>query len=114
MAKKSSYMNRALRSNDRRFATVLGKMGYARSDIRADATSTKAAAPKKKKAAPEPVIDATEDADKIALDGAREEYQLKMGKRPFMGWDIDTLNEKMKEGIANKTADEKKAGKESD
>lgn len=121
MAKKSSYMNRAMRSNDRRFATVLGKMGYARSDIRAESTTVKAPTPKRKvkeklvvdPATKEPAL-VDEDAGRAALESAREEYTLKIGKRPFMGWDLDTLNERMKEGIAIKSADDKKIGKESE
>lgn len=90
---RNTYMTRALKSQDRRYATVLEKLGYSRSDMRASeqpkATKTKKPA---KGASDAPVED---DSEKLALDSAREEYLLKVGKRPFMGWDVATLKEKM-------------------
>jgi hypothetical protein len=35
--------------------------------------------------------------DEIAA--ARAEYQEKVGKRPFMGWDVETLRAKMAEAV---------------
>ena len=101
-------MTRALRSSDRRYATVLEKMGYARSDLRADTTpakmTKKVAQPKQRTKAtkdesdikvPTNEPDPGDDAGRLELDSAREEYMLKFGKRPFMGWDITTVREKI-------------------
>lgn len=71
--KKSTYMDRALQSRDPRFARVLGKLGYDRRDMGAEG----------------------QEADE--LSPLREQYQAIVGKRPFMGWDADTLRQKMAE-----------------
>lgn len=71
---KNGYLDRAERARDPRFARILGKLGYERRDM---------------VAAPGPVK-AVDD-----LSGLREEYETKVGKRPFMGWDADTLREKI-------------------
>lgn len=75
--KKSTYMDRALRAQDPRYARILTKLGYARRDM----------------AAEEPKPD--------ELSALREQYQAMVGKRPFMGWDADTLRQKIAE--ANKS-----------
>lgn len=75
--KKSTYMDRALQSRDHRFSRILGKLGYERRDM----------------AAEEPKPD--------ELSALREQYQAMVGKRPFMGWDADTLRQKIAE--ANKS-----------
>lgn len=67
--KNNSYMDRALRSNDRRFANILGRLGYHRRDMIA-----------------KPVDD---------LPALREEYMRVIGKRPYHGWDSQTLREKI-------------------
>lgn len=67
--KSNSYMNRALRSNDRRFANILDRLGYHRRDMIA-----------------KPVDD---------LQALREEYTRIIGKRPYHGWDIKALREKI-------------------
>jgi hypothetical protein len=72
--KSSKYMDRAMKSSDPRFARVLGKMGYSRRDMVAEET---AAVP----------------VDDIAP--LRAEYERLIGRRPFMGWDADTLREKI-------------------
>jgi hypothetical protein len=38
---------------------------------------------------------ATDDAGKAELAEARADYEAKLGKRPFPGWDAKTLREKM-------------------
>lgn len=78
--KSQSYMDRAMKSRDPRFARILGKMGYGRRDM----------AVEDQKPAPPP----SADDDLVALRAA---YQAKVGKRPFMGWDADTLRAKMAE-----------------
>lgn len=74
--KKSGYMTRALRHSDPRFARILGKLGYTGRDMR-------------------PAVVADEPKDEIAA--LRAEYERVVGKRPFMGWDVDTLRAKIAE-----------------
>lgn len=70
--KKSGYMDRAMRSSDPRFARILGKLGHvARSDIVA------------------------QEPDELA--DLRAEYHEVVGKKPFNGWDADTLRAKIVE-----------------
>ncbi|MBN8292826.1 hypothetical protein JI664_12700 [Rhodobacter sp. NTK016B] len=78
MKKNSGYMTRALRHRDPRFARILGRLGYEGRDMR-------------------PAVE-QEPADDIA--SVREEYERVVGKRPFMGWDIETLRAKMAEAKA--------------
>lgn len=73
-----TYMDRAMRSADPRYARVLEKLGHARS-----------AAPK---ADPEEPANET-----VAL---RAQYESVFGKRPFMGWGADKLREKIAEAKA--------------
>ena len=70
--KKSTYMDRAMRSSDPRFARVLGKLGYQRSDLT-------------------PVKPVDELAD------LRAEYQRVFDKKPFHGWDAEALRAKIAE-----------------
>lgn len=73
-----TYMGRALRSADPRYALVLEKLGH-----------TRPASPK---------ADQKEPANEIAA--LRAEYEAVVGKRPFMGWDADKLREKIAEAKA--------------
>ena len=73
--KTSTYMDRALKSRDPRFARILGKLGYERRDM----------------VAAEPVA---EDDEITAL---RAEYQDVVGKKAFHGWDAGTLRDKIAE-----------------
>lgn len=74
--KRNSYMTRAMVHSDKRFARILSKLGYESREVVADA--------------PEPdVIDEMADL--------RAEYEELAGKRPFMGWDADTLRAKIAE-----------------
>lgn len=68
--KKSTYMDRALRAKDPRFARILSKLGYERSDMQ---------------------------AGKDEMAELRAEYEKVVGKRPYMGWDKPTLEKKIAE-----------------
>lgn len=76
--KSQSYMTRALKASDPRYARVLSKLGYGRSDMVA-----------------EPV--ASKPADLTAL---RAEYLRVVGKRPFNGWDAAELRAKISASFA--------------
>lgn len=72
--KASNYMNRALKARDPRFAHILGKLGYERTDI--------------------------VSADDAGIDDVaqlRKEYHEVVGKRAFNGWDAATLMAKIAE-----------------
>ncbi len=71
------YMTRALQSRDPRYARILGKMGYS--------TTALVAAPA------EPVED--------PIVEARARYTSAVGKKPFHGWDVETLNAKIAEHL---------------
>lgn len=64
-----SYMDRALKARDPRFRRVLEKLGYQRSDMAPESVE------------PEP--------DEMSV--LRAEYEAVVGRRPFMGWDAETL-----------------------
>ena len=70
--KKSTYMDRAMKSRDPRYARVLSKLGYERRDVVAET-----------------------EPDELAL--LRDEYKALFGKKPFGGWDADKLREKIAE-----------------
>lgn len=74
--KKSGYMDRALRASDPRFARVLGKLGYQRSDMTAQAEV---------------------DKEQDELTELRRQYQETFDKRAYHGWDADELREKIAE-----------------
>lgn len=86
--KRSTYMTRALKAHDPRFARVLGRLGYERSDLVAE-DPLDHDGDGRKGGAKSPAGD-----DIAAL---REAYEAKLGKRPFMGWDADTLKAKIAE-----------------
>lgn len=71
MKSNNGYMDRALRSSDPRYARVLTKLGYGRRDMRAA------------------------ESEPDGLAALRAEYERVVGKRPFNGWDAETLLEKM-------------------
>jgi len=60
----------AMRSRDRRYRKIFKRMGYLRRDQRAEPDSSE-------------------------LAEARAEYQRVVGKRPYHGWSVDELNERM-------------------
>lgn len=70
-----TYMDRAMRSADPRYARVLEKLGH-----------TRPVAPK---------ADPAEPANETAA--LRAEYEAIVGRRPFMGWGADKLREKIAE-----------------
>lgn len=70
--KNSGYMDRALRASDPRFARVLGKLGYKRSDM---------------------AVQAEIEQDEITT--LRAEYQSVYEKRAYHGWDADELRAKI-------------------
>ena len=74
MTKGSTYMDRAMRSADPRFARILGKLGYQRSDMVSEA-----------------------DKAEEELTELRTQYQEAVGKRAYHGWDANTLREKIAE-----------------
>lgn len=67
----AGYYDRALKSRDPRFARVLEKLGYGRRDMTAV------------------------EPEKDEMSALRDEYLSVVGKRPFNGWDADTLREKI-------------------
>ena len=91
--KSQSYMTRALQARDPRFATILGKLGYDRRDVVAEAPKD---GRKSKAATPTP------PAATDALPALRRQYQEVVGKRPFNGWDAEILKAKIEEARAAK------------
>jgi len=77
--KSLSYMDRALRAQDPRYARILGELGYGRRDMQAA----------------HPAPDPEEE-----MKALREEYQSVIGKRPYHGWDAETLKAKIAEAKA--------------
>ncbi len=70
-----SYLTRAMKSRNPRFSRIFEKMGYDTKPMVAAETAVEA-----------PVDD---------LADLRAEYGEVVGKRPFMGWDAETLREKI-------------------
>lgn len=73
--KHQGYFNRALKANDPRFARIFGKLGYRTREMVAD-----------------------DNGPDIAE--LRATYEDVVGKRPYMGWDAETLAEKIAEARA--------------
>lgn len=94
--KKSSYMTRAMQARDPRFARVLSRLGYERTDLIA-------AEPTEKKK-PAAVKSTSVSSGKIAKGegraALRKQYQEVIGKKPFAGWDAETLKAKIAEAKA--------------
>lgn len=88
--KSQSYMNRALRARDPRFATILGKLGYERADMQAAASNVKSASLAKELDANTPSKKAEGD-----LTDLRKRYHQKFGKRPYKNWDAEELAAKL-------------------
>ena len=80
--KKSGYMDRAMRAADPRFARILGKLGYQRSDMEA----VKA-----------------QESEADAMDALRAEYQDVVGKRAYHGWSAEELRDKIAAAKAEDT-----------
>lgn len=71
--KHQSYFTRALKARDPRFARIFGKLGYSTADMVA------------------------EDDAAPTIAELRDLYEKVVGKRPFNGWDADTLAKKIEE-----------------
>ena len=87
--KMSNYMTRALRSKDRRYSLVLGKLGHVeplKSPTDVDPLDHDRDGRRGGSLAPEG------DGDLPAL---RAEYHQVVGRRPFSGWDAQVLREKI-------------------
>lgn len=65
--KHQSYFTRALKSRDPRYARIFGKLGYNTTELVAD------------------------DAPAPDIGQLRDLYAKVVGKRPFNGWDAETL-----------------------
>lgn len=91
--KSQSYMTRAMRARDPRFATILGKLGYSSAGLPAEKPMG-SKAQRQASAAPDAPFD--------ALPALRKQYQEVVGKRPFNGWDAETLQAKIAEAKASK------------
>ncbi|MBB3020651.1 hypothetical protein FHR70_003737 [Microvirga lupini] len=95
--KKSSYMTRAMKARDPRYARILSDLGYERTDAVAD-DGRQAKKP----------FDGKGDHDKNGKTGGapkqkedisalRKQYHDAVGKKPFGGWDAKTLEAKIAE-----------------
>lgn len=71
--KHQGYVTRALKAKDPRYARILGKLGYNTTAL------------------------AAEEVEDIDIDKLRDAYGKIVGKRPYMGWDADTLARKIAE-----------------
>lgn len=83
MAGKNTYMDRAMRHSDRRYARILGKLGYATRHLETGQSND-----------PMPVKE-----DELA--DLRAQYQEIVGKRPYHGWSADELREKIDEALGS-------------
>lgn len=91
--KKSSYMTRALKARDPRFARVLSRLGYERTDMGADERSPVKTVVVPKAASLGAPGRKTGTGDDVAA--LRKQYQAVVGKKPFGGWDAETLKSKI-------------------
>lgn len=71
--KHHSYFDRAMKAADRRYRRIFEKMGYG--SVEAPGSSAR-------------------DPDEN-LDELRSKYQRTTGKKPFHGWDAETLRNKL-------------------
>jgi hypothetical protein len=80
----AGYMTRAMKSKDPRYARILSRLGYNRRDmVAADV-----------QAGQKTQSEARADDDLTSL---RADYQEAVGKKPYHGWDAETLREKIAE-----------------
>lgn len=80
-----SYMDRALKARDPRYARILERLGYERRDM---------------VAGDEPAATRQAESGQDETAKLREEYEAVVGKRPFMGWDAEKLRQKISEAQA--------------
>lgn len=84
---KSNYMTRAMNARDPRFAKIATSLGYGRRDmVAADPLDHDGDGKKGGSSKPAASDELTE---------TRAEYERVLGKRPFMGWNLDTLRLKI-------------------
>lgn len=69
--KHQAYFTRALKARDPRYARIFDRMGYSTTDLIAD------------------------DRPPLDIAAVRDLYERVVGKKPFHGWDIDTLKAKI-------------------
>lgn len=69
--KHRSYFTRALKARDPRYARIFEKLGYRTTDLSADGA--------------------------LDIEKLRDLYEKVVGKRPFNGWDAETLSKKIAE-----------------
>lgn len=96
MSNKSSYMDRALKSRDPRYARILTKLGYATRHMQAEPTALVEDAL--------PTVEPVEAEPATAVDELAElraQYQSLVGKRPYHGWDADELRKRIDEAQAS-------------
>lgn len=90
--KSQSYLTRALRARDPRFASILGKLGYRETNLQAaderDPLDHDGEGRKGGSVTP---------AETENLAALRAEYLAKVGRRPFHAWDEETLAAKIAE-----------------
>jgi hypothetical protein len=98
--KSQGYMTRALQSRDRRYVTVLEKLGYRRPVVFSVDWAEPAAAVAARDlltpttAAPD-TADEPQPAGQDDLAALRADYERVLGKKPFHGWDAAALREKI-------------------
>lgn len=91
MAKRiSSYMNRALKSRDPRYKKILNKLGYDTRELKAKQPSEEVAV---EESAKEVIVEETSPED--SLKNARSQYEQTFGKKPYYGWNVEQLLEKI-------------------
>lgn len=95
--KHRNYVTRALKARDPRFARILGRLGYDTTQLVSDDSGEPRRA---KRPQLDHDHDGKEGGSKSAggdLAAVRAEYTSVTGKRPFNGWDADTLRAKIAE-----------------
>lgn len=102
--KHAGYRTRAMQARDPRYAQIFDVLDGVGNTAPPEVTTTKpkppAAPPKPDQAAP------AAESGKDDLTALRAEYEATIGKRPFMGWDAETLQQKISEHRALSTPDD--------
>lgn len=76
--KHQSYFTRALKARDPRYARIFDKLGYSTTDLVAS------------------------EAAPLDIGQMRKLYEEVLGKKPFNGWDAETLSAKIAEKRAER------------
>lgn len=97
MKKNSKYMTRALKSRDPRFANILDKLGYERTDMISESSAIeKVQNPTQEENIKQnQTSQAPEEKQQDEMKELRSKYENIFGKRPFYGWDKETLLDKI-------------------